>query len=53
MTVTSLIGLLQKVEHKEAEVYLENSALCSNTLTDVVIEHDLISEEIVVILKKR
>ena len=53
MTVASLIGLLQKVEHKEAEVYLENSALCSNTLTDAVIEHDLISEEIVVILKKR
>ena len=52
MTVTSLIGLLQKVEHKEAEVYLENSAVYTS-LTDVVIEHDLISEEIVVILKKR
>lgn len=53
MTVTSLISLLQKVEHKESEVYLETSALYNNSLTDVVIEHDLISDEIVVILKKR
>ncbi len=53
MTVTTLISLLQKVEHKEADVYLEDSELSGNILTSAVIEHDLFDDEIVVVLKKR
>ena len=53
MTVTTLISLLQKVEHKEAEVYLEDSKLCSHMLTYAVIEHDLSDDETVLVLKTR
>lgn len=51
MTVTTLISLLQKVEHKEAEVFLEDSKLMGHQLTSAVIEHDLYCDEIVVVLK--
>ncbi len=52
MTVTTLIEALRKVEHKDADVYLEDSKVISNLLMDVVIEHNLLDDNIVVILKK-
>lgn len=53
MTVRGLIDLLQKVEHKEADVYLGDSELITHMLASAVIEHDLSDDEIVVILKTR
>lgn len=53
MTVTTLISLLQKVEHKEADVYLEDSEVIAHQLTSAIIEHDLFDDQIVVILKTR
>ncbi len=52
MTVSTLISLLQKVEHKEAEVCLENAEVYDNVLKGVVIEHNLMNDFIAVILKK-
>ena len=52
MTVSTLIDLLQKVEPKEAEVFLENSEVYGNAVTDAIIEHDLLTNYIAVILKK-
>lgn len=53
MTVTNLINLLQKVEHKEVDVYLEDSKVTDHMLTYAVIEHDLFDDETVVVLKTR
>lgn len=52
MTVINLINLLQKVEHKEVDVYLEDSEM-GHMLSSAAIEHDLSSDEIVVVLKTR
>lgn len=53
MTVTALIDYLQKVQRKEAEVYLEDSGTANNAITDAVIEHDLLNDNVVVVLKRR
>ena len=53
MTVTALIEYLQKVQRKEAEVYLEDSETANNTITDAVIEHNLLNDKVVVVLKRR
>ena len=52
MTVSTLINLLQKTEHKEATVFLENSEIGSNALTIAVVEHNLMDDYIAVVLKK-
>ena len=52
MNVATLIEVLQKVEHKNADVYLEDSKVISNLLMSVVIERDLLDDNIVVILKR-
>lgn len=53
MTVTALIDYLQKVQRKEAEVYLEDSGTANNAITDAVIEHNLLNDKVVVVLKRR
>ena len=51
MTVGMLIRQLEKVEHKEADVYLDNSPRIDYTCKKVIIEHDLATDEIIVVLK--
>ena len=51
MTVSDLIRLLEKVQHKEAKVYVLNSNRDENMLSQALIEHNLRNDEIVVILK--
>lgn len=53
MTVARLIEYLQKVQRKEAEVYLEDSGTANNTITDAVIEHNLLNDKVVVVLKRK
>lgn len=53
MTVARLIEYLQKVQRKEAEVYLEDSGAANNTITDAVIEHNLLNDKVVVVLKRK
>lgn len=53
MTVAKLIEYLQKVQRKEAEVYLEDSGTANNTITDAVIEHNLLNDKVVVVLKRK
>lgn len=52
MTVETLIRLLQKVEDKGTDVFLDNSDAYGNVLTSAVIEHNLIDDYIAVVLKK-
>lgn len=51
MTVNDLIERLEKVEHKEAVVYLNDSDSNNNVCDRAIIEHDLLDDEIVVVLK--
>lgn len=53
MSVRHLIELLQKVEDKEADVYLQDSKVMDHMLTYAVIEHDLFDDETFVVLKTR
>lgn len=50
MTVKELIGMLEKVEDKEAVVYLDNSTTLDNECDVAILERDLSDDEYVVVL---
>jgi hypothetical protein len=51
MTVRELIGMLQKVEDKDAPVYLRDSSTMNNECGLVLLEQDLNDDMIYVVLK--
>ena len=50
MTVKELIGMLEKVEDKEAVVYLDNSITMNNECGVAILKRDLNDDECVVVL---
>ena len=53
MNVNDLIRLLEKIETKSANVYLHNSSQYENEVLTVVVQHNILNDEVDVILKTR